>query len=89
MHPRMELQRNKIDKNSARVLALRLFRAGPRQRRASNRMKLLFRHHRTFETQTDGHRVASRSRCSALLLVTALRSKARQNCCPIRSAKFP
>jgi hypothetical protein len=56
----MELQRNKIDKNSARVLcatvALRLVRAGARQRRASNRMKLLFRHRRTFETQTDGHR---------------------------------
>jgi hypothetical protein len=36
----MELQRNKIDKNSARVLcatvALRLVRAGARQRRASN-----------------------------------------------------
>jgi hypothetical protein len=27
MHPRMELQRNKIDKNSARVLA-RLLRSG-------------------------------------------------------------
>jgi len=55
----MELQRNKIDKNSARVLA-RLLRSGwfepARQRRASNRMKLLFRHRRTFETQTDGHR---------------------------------
>jgi hypothetical protein len=60
MRPRMELQRNKIDKNSARVLA-RLLRSVGSSRctptaRASNRMKLLFRHRRTFETQTDGHR---------------------------------
>jgi hypothetical protein len=60
IHPRMELQRNKTDKNSVGLLA-RLMRSGRfepvhAQGRASNRVKLLFYHRRTFEMQTDGHR---------------------------------